>query len=91
MVVLVVAAHDAQPVLLVLDVAPEQVVERPQRIDLQIGQRIVVLPSPRTFWKRRVIAFIVCTSMPSSCQYDQISSSRQGLVSLSCKIPIAVR
>ena len=40
-VVLVVAADDAQPVLLVLDVAPEQVVQRPQRIDLQVGQRIV--------------------------------------------------
>ena len=43
MVVLVVAAGDAQPVLLVLDVAPEQVVERPQRIDLEVAQRIVVL------------------------------------------------
>ena len=28
--------------LLVLDVAPEQVVERPQRIDLQVRQRIAI-------------------------------------------------
>ena len=85
-VVLVVAAHDRQPVLLVLDVAPEQVVQRPQRIDLEVRQRIVA-PVPRGFWNRRAIAFIVCTSIPSSCQYDQISSSRQGWVSLSRRMP----
>ena len=36
------AASTRQPVLLVLDVAPEQVVERPQRIDLEMRQRIAV-------------------------------------------------
>ncbi len=32
----------------------------------------------RRFWKRRLIALMVWTSIPSSCQYDQISSSRHG-------------
>ena len=40
-VVLVVAPDDAQAVLLVLDVAPQQVVERAQRIDLEVGERIL--------------------------------------------------
>ena len=40
MVVLVGAALHREQVLLVLDVAPQQVAERPQRIDLEMRQRI---------------------------------------------------
>ena len=39
-VVLIGAAGDREPVLLVLDVAPEQIVQRAQRIDIELGQRI---------------------------------------------------
>ena len=31
-----------------------------------------------TFWKRSAMALVVCTSIPSSCQYVQMSSSRHG-------------
>ena len=41
-VVFVGAPLHRQPVLLVLDVAPEQVVERPQRVDLEMRQRIAI-------------------------------------------------
>ena len=33
-----------------------------------VGAVILTGAGERTFWKRRVIAFMVCTSMPSSCQ-----------------------
>ncbi|MCY1230446.1 hypothetical protein D9M72_428580 [compost metagenome] len=42
MVIFVVAPHDAQAMLLVLDIAPQQVIERPQRIDLHIGEGIIL-------------------------------------------------
>ena len=41
----------------------------------------------RLFWKRRAMAFIVCTSIPCSCQYDQINSSRLGQVSRLLRMP----
>ena len=40
-VVLVVAADDAQAMLFILDVSPQQVVERAQRIDLQVRERVL--------------------------------------------------
>ena len=39
--------------LLVLDPAPEQVVERPQRVDVQTCQRVPPRPGPRRFWNRQ--------------------------------------
>ena len=67
--VLVGAPLDGQQVPLVLHVAPDEVVDGAQRVDLEAGQRVVARCSPSArFWKRREIAFIVWTSMPSSCQ-----------------------
>jgi hypothetical protein len=42
MVVLVGASLNGQAVLLVLDVAPQQTAERPQRVDLEVRQRIAI-------------------------------------------------
>ena len=48
---------------------------RGSRVRLASGSRS---PRPRTFWNRRVIAAMVCTSIPSSCQYrpDQLDQAR---------------
>ena len=87
MVVLVGAALHREQVLLVLDVAPQQVAERPQRIDLEVRERVAaarradVLEAP-------AIALMLCTSMPSSCQYDQISSSRHGTWTREASTPL---
>src|SRR5262249_56735976 len=40
MIVFVNATTDCQPMLLVLEISPEQVVQRPQRIDLELSQRV---------------------------------------------------
>src|SRR5262252_2788652 len=42
MVVFISSAWDAQPVWLVLDEAPDNIVQRAQRIDLEIRERIAV-------------------------------------------------
>ena len=79
-VVLVGAPDRGEPVLLVLDPAPEQVVQRAQRIDRPARP---VGPAPALAGAgsgtASVMAFSVWTSPPSSCQYDQISSRKHGL------------
>ena len=79
-----------QPVDLVLRPAPEQVVQRAQRIEVEAGERVAARRASRRFWKRARIALSVWTSMPSSCQYDQISSMASGPVSLRPQDPVAV-
>ena len=39
------------------------------------------------FWNRQLMAFMARTRRPSSSQYDQISSRKQGLVSFSARMP----
>src|SRR5262249_45157323 len=46
MVVLVRTAHDAQPPLFVLQVAPNQVIERVQRIELERSERVETAALP---------------------------------------------
>jgi hypothetical protein len=45
-IVLVGPTRHRQAVILILDEAPEQVVQRPQRIDLQVRQRIAGTAAP---------------------------------------------
>ena len=72
MIVLVCAPRDCQPVRLVLDVAQEHVAQGRQRIGPK-SRPDPVRPGLRTFWNRRLMAPIAWTSIPSSCQQDQIN------------------
>ena len=45
----------------------------------------------RRFWNRARMALSVCASMPSSCQYDQISSTASGAVRCERRMPYALR
>ncbi len=65
-----------QPVLLVLDIAPEQVIQRPERIDGDMGKRIPVGHASHILEATADSIHRLHKTSPPSCQYDQISSIR---------------